>query len=53
MQRELRFRWLATVEVASFVVGYGVVGVTMALLGFGVWALVAAEMSKVDSTRRP
>ena len=47
MQRELRFRWLATVEVASFVVGYGVVGVTMALLGFGVWALVAAEMSKV------
>ena len=47
MQRELRFRWLATVEVSSFVVGYGVIGVVLALLGFGVWALVAAEMSKV------
>src|SRR5437867_5693208 len=35
------------VEVSSFVVGYGVIGVTLALLGFGVWALVAAEMSKV------
>ena len=47
MQRELRFRWLATVEVVSFAVGYGVVGVTLGLLGFGVWALVAAEMTKV------
>lgn len=47
MQRELRFKWLATVEVVSFVVGYGVVGVTLALLRAGVWALVAAEMSKV------
>jgi O-antigen/teichoic acid export membrane protein/thymidylate kinase len=47
MQRDLRFRWLATVEVVSFVVGYGVVGVTLALIGYGVWALVAAEMSKV------
>ena len=47
MQRELRFKWLATVEVASFVVGYGAVGVTLALLHAGVWALVAAEMSKV------
>ena len=46
MQRELRFKWLATVEVLSFVVGYGFVGVTLALLGYGVWALVAAEMSK-------
>jgi len=47
MQRELRFKWLATVEIVSFVVGYGVVGVTLALLRAGVWALVAAEMSKV------
>jgi PST family polysaccharide transporter len=46
MQRELRFKWLATVEVVSFVVGYGIVGVTLALLRYGVWALVAAEMSK-------
>ncbi len=46
-QRALRFRWLAIVDVVSFGVGYGVVGVTLALLGFGVWALVAAEMSKV------
>ena len=46
-QRALRFRWLAIVDLVSFGVGYGVVGITLALLGFGVWALVAAEMSKV------
>src|SRR5205823_12437311 len=43
--RELRFRWLATIEVLTFVLGYGVVGVVFALLGAGVWALVAAQMA--------
>jgi O-antigen/teichoic acid export membrane protein/thymidylate kinase len=46
-QRELRFRWLAILDVVSFGVGYGIVGVTLALTGYGVWALVAAEMSRV------
>src|SRR5207237_9552888 len=46
VQRELRFRWFATMEVLTFVLGYGVVGVVLALLGAGVWALVAAQMAQ-------
>lgn len=46
LQRELRFRLLATVDVVTFAVGYGVVGVTLAALGFGVWALVWAQLAQ-------
>ncbi len=46
VQRELRFRWLATMEVLTFGVGYGVVGVVLGLLGAGVWALVVAQMAQ-------
>jgi PST family polysaccharide transporter len=45
-QRELRFRWLANVEVVSYG-GYGLVGVALALAGLGVWALVLAQLSQV------
>src|SRR5437016_2232474 len=40
LQRELRFRCLAVLEVVAVVLGYGVLGVTLATLGFGAWALV-------------
>jgi O-antigen/teichoic acid export membrane protein len=46
LQRELKFRTLAGVSVAAYVVGYGAVGVTLALLGFGVWALVGAYLAQ-------
>jgi len=46
LQRELRFRWLANLDVAAFGVGYGAVGVTAAALGFGVWSLVAAHLGQ-------
>ncbi len=46
MQRELRFRRLATIEVVSHLFGYSLVGITLALLGMGVWALVAASLTK-------
>lgn len=45
LQRELRFRLLANRDVAAYAIGYGGVGVTLALLGWGVWALVAAQLS--------
>ncbi len=45
MSRELRFRWLANLNVVTYAIGYGAVGITGALLGWGVWALVAAQMS--------
>lgn len=46
LQRELQFRWLAGINVASFALGYGVVGVSLALTGFGVWALVGATLAQ-------
>jgi PST family polysaccharide transporter len=43
-QREMRFRWLAVRDTLAFGAGYFGVGVGFALLGFGVWALVAANL---------
>jgi O-antigen/teichoic acid export membrane protein len=45
MKRELRFRQLAKRDVIAYGVGYGGVGVTLAVLGYGVWALVAAHIA--------
>jgi O-antigen/teichoic acid export membrane protein len=47
IQRDLRFRVLANTDVIAYGVGYGVVGVTLAILGRGVWALVAAQLTQV------
>jgi O-antigen/teichoic acid export membrane protein len=46
LQRELRFRFLSNVDVLTYALGYGGVGVTLALLGWGAWALVAAQLSQ-------
>jgi PST family polysaccharide transporter len=46
LQRELRFRCLAVLEVVTVVAGYGAVGVTLAALGFGAWALVGAHLTQ-------
>ena len=43
LQRELRFRILANVDVLTYAVGYGL-GVILALLGWGMWSLVAAHL---------
>ncbi len=44
VQRELRFRWMAAVDTISFGIGYFIFGAGLALLGFGVWALVTASL---------
>lgn len=46
LRRQLRFRCLANIDVATYAAGYGVVGVSLALLGWGVWALVAAQIAQ-------
>jgi O-antigen/teichoic acid export membrane protein len=46
LRRELQFRVLASIRVISFGAGYGAVGVTVAVLGGGVWALVAANTAQ-------
>ena len=40
LRRDLRFRRLAVAGVASRIAGNGLAALTLALLGFGVWALV-------------
>jgi PST family polysaccharide transporter len=46
LRRELHFRWLANLEVATYGLGYGVVGIGLALAGAGVWALVGGYMAQ-------
>ena len=46
MQRNGAFREIAIIEIISYVVGYGLVGLIAANSGAGVWALVAAFMSQ-------
>lgn len=47
LQREMRFRTLATIESLSYMVGYAGVGIPLAILGFGVWSLVGAHFAEV------
>lgn len=46
LQREMRFRVLALREITSYIIGYVGVGLVLALRGAGVWALVAAMVTK-------
>jgi O-antigen/teichoic acid export membrane protein len=45
--RRLRFRQFVALDVGTYVVGYACVGVVLAWLGYGVWALVIANLSQV------
>ncbi len=45
LRRELRFRQLSTIWIGSYVFGYLIVGVGSALLGAGVWSLVAGSLA--------
>ena len=46
LRRELRFQWLANLDIAAYALGYGAVGIGLALAGWGVWALVAGQMAQ-------
>lgn len=46
LQRDFRFRALSLVEVLSYLVGFGLVGLGVAFAGGGVWALVAAYLAQ-------
>ncbi len=46
LRRETRFKHIAIIESIAYVVGYGLVGISLAYLGFGVWALVWAVLSQ-------
>lgn len=46
LKRTGRFRPLATIDFLSYIVGYVVVGIPLAWIGYGVWALVFATLSQ-------
>ena len=47
LTRQLRFRLFVALDVGSYILGYACIGVLLAWLGFGVWALVAANLAQV------
>jgi O-antigen/teichoic acid export membrane protein len=49
LRRELRFRTLSIISAGTYVFGYLVVGVGLALLGAGVWSLVAASVASTSA----
>ncbi len=46
LRRQARFKRVNAIEVFSFVVGYGAVGIACASRGLGVWSLVVATLSQ-------
>jgi PST family polysaccharide transporter len=46
LTRELRFRLYIVLDAGSYIVGYACVGVFLAWRGYGVWALVIANLAQ-------
>ncbi len=47
LQRKMRFRLLAILDAVTYALGYGLIGIGLALLGFGFWAFVAAYCAQI------
>ncbi|MEJ2793611.1 lipopolysaccharide biosynthesis protein [Iodobacter sp. LRB] len=47
LRRETRFKAISIIDAVSYIVSYGVVGLSMAYLGMGVWSLVAAVSTQI------
>lgn len=45
-QRNMKFKRISIISLISFVVGYGLVGITLGFLEFGAWALIWAYISQ-------
>ncbi len=46
MRRQMRFRQLAIIEVASYTLAYPLVGLLLAWQGAGIWSLVGAALTR-------
>lgn len=44
LTRQMRFKAMQGMTISAYVVGYVVVGLSMAFVGYGVWSLVAAQI---------
>ena len=50
LERDLRFDVVVRIETLSYLLGYGVVGIALALYGYGIWALVSAYVVNEAAT---
>jgi len=50
LRRDLQFRKLSIIQAVAYALGYGGAGITFALLGFGVWSLVFANIAREGLT---
>ena len=46
LRRKLAFEALAKIDILSFIISYGFIGIGMAYAGYGVWSLVGATLSQ-------
>jgi O-antigen/teichoic acid export membrane protein len=46
LQRGMQFRQLALIRLASYLFGYAVVAIILAVLGYGAWALVLGHLAQ-------
>ena len=46
LRRAFKFQNFAAAAISSYLIGYGLVGIILALANFGVWALVGATLSQ-------
>jgi lipopolysaccharide exporter len=50
LEREMRFKAISIIEMASYVISYLGTGVVLAYLGFGVWSLIYATLLQATLT---
>ena len=46
LRRRLKFKEMMLINVGAYAIGYAAIGITMAYMGYGVWALVGATVSQ-------
>ena len=46
LRRDLRFKAIQKIQIVSYLVGYGALGIPLAYAGAGVWALVWAQLTQ-------
>ncbi len=46
LRRDLRFKAIQKVQIASYLIGYGALGIPLACAGAGVWTLVWAQLTQ-------
>ncbi len=44
LQRKMMFKEIMIIDVSAYIFGYGFIGIVLAFLGYGVWALVFASL---------